>query len=113
MQRLKGSQVKDGKIVPTETDIRRQIQEYLGIYRIKVWRNVQGLGCFRGLPDLEGVYKRQHFYIEVKSKKGKLSKYQVTFKEMVEQEGEPVMVCNSFERFMELWTRFKEVVDMR
>jgi len=111
--RLKRNQVRDGKIVPTEADIKRQIREYLKLHQIKFWWNLQGLGCFRGIPDYEGVYKRQHFYIEVKSPKGTLSEAQGAFKEMVEQEGEPVMVCNSFDRFLELWTRFKEVVDMR
>lgn len=105
--------VKKGKIVLSETDIKRQIKGYLKLYNVFFWHNLQALGCFKGIPDYEGVYKGQHFYIEVKSPRGKLSEHQGVFKEMVEKEGEPVMVCNSYERFLELWTRFREVVDNR
>ena len=94
------------KLVPSEKDTRKQIRAYLKALGVAFWHNMGGALSYRGLPDLEGVHRGKHFYIEIKSPIGKLSKHQENFKEMVEREGETVIVAHSFEEFEETWERF-------
>lgn len=95
-----------GKIKVTEKMTRKQICGYLKAMGISYWWNLQGLGSFRGLPDIEGFHKKKHFYIEVKAPKGVLSEHQKAFKEAAEEEGEIVIVAHSYEEFEEEWKKF-------
>jgi len=103
--------VKKNKIILSETEIKRQIKGFLKLLKIKNWHNLQGLGCFKGLPDREGVYKCRHFYIEVKSARGKLSDYQEAFKRAVEEENEKVFVVKSVEEFIDQWDKWTAQIE--
>lgn len=95
-----------GKIKITEKMTRRQICSFFKTMGIKWWWNLQALGAKRGLPDLEGVHKGKHFYVEVKAPNGKLSENQEQFKQMVEEEGELVIVAHDFDEFIWEWGEF-------
>jgi len=102
--------IKGGKIELSEKEIRRQICSFLKQMGIKWWYNLQGLGAYKGLPDLEGVYHRdifpgKHFYIEIKRSKGVLSEHQERFKKMVEQAGEDYLTAHSLDEFLEWWQK--------
>ena len=76
---------------PNETQIKRAIKDTLNGLGIYHWWNLQGLGCFKGLPDIMAIMpahldeKRagKIIAIEVKTKKGRLSSYQQAFLEKV------------------------------
>ena len=104
---------KKGKIVLSEAEIRKQIRGYLEWHKVFFWHNLQGLGCYKGLPDLEGIdVQRGHFYIEIKSGEGELSEKQEEFKEIVERLGETVFVPHSYEEFVKEWEKQKEPVTL-
>jgi hypothetical protein len=53
-------------------------------------------GKSSGHPDLQFLHNRQIYYVEVKSKKGKLSEEQIEFKQEMEKQGIPVLVYNNW-----------------
>ena len=71
----------------TETEIRRQIQDYLKLKNWYVWYNLQGLGCFRGIPDLMAAKDGEVISIEVKRPGGRQSDYQEEFQANIEAAG--------------------------
>ncbi len=84
--------------MPTEeTAIKRQVRDYLALKGVLVWHNLQGLGCFRGLPDFMALHKGVFYAIEVKTKKGRLSDWQEMFLKMVLDQGGIAIVARSFE----------------
>jgi len=94
-----------------ETELRELIRGFLTKLGVPFWHNLQaGLKrryrCKAGLPDLEGVYRKRHFYVEAKAVRGVLSDDQKKFKAMVEKEGELVMVPYSWEDFLRQWHKF-------
>lgn len=109
--RAKGVDLKTGKIILSETQIKQQIKGFLDLFGVWNWHNLQGLGCYKGLPDREGVYKDEHFYIEFKSKKGKLSFDQEKFKAKAEAQGEKVFVPHSFEQFEKEWVEWRRKIE--
>ena len=90
---------KKGRIIVTEAMTLKQVRSYLKALGVFHWRNHQSLASFKGLPDLEGVHRKQHFYIEVKAPKGKLSEHQEKFIKTVMNEGERVFVAFGFDGF--------------
>lgn len=105
-ERAKGVDLKTGKIILSETQIKQQIKGFLGLFGVWNWHNFQGPLSYSGLPDREGVYKGKHFYIEVKSQKGKLSFNQKKFKAKAEAQGEKVFVPHGFDEFEKEWNEW-------
>lgn len=99
----KGVKVKDNKVILNETRIKGQIKGYLKLQGVFFYHNLQGLGCCPGIPDLAGFHKGYAFFVEVKSKRGKLSEFQEKFKKEVELENAIVFVPHSYEEFVEEW----------
>jgi len=85
----------------TETDIRRQIQDYL---RWKGWLVVyqlQGLGAYRGLSDLIAVKDGRVLFIELKTPRGRQSKYQEEFQAGLEAAGGEYILCRGVDGLRE------------
>lgn len=80
-----------------ETKIKKQIKDYLNLKRVFWWWNVQGLGSFRGLPDLMAVKDGKIYGIEVKTEKGKLSENQKEFLGTFEARGGVPVVARKLE----------------
>ena len=91
---------KNGNLIITENIIKKHIRDYLKQIGCKFWHNLQGLGCYEGLPDYEGVWKGKHFYIEAKSPRGTQRPGQVKFQELVESEGELYILADNVEIVM-------------
>ena len=70
-----------------ETDIRKQIQDYLRWSGWFVYYNLAGLGSNPGLSDLVAVKNGQVIHIEVKTKKGRQSEKQQDFQADLEAAG--------------------------
>jgi tRNA U54 and U55 pseudouridine synthase Pus10 len=70
-----------------ESDIRKQIQDYLRWTGWTVFYHLQGLGSFRGMSDLQALKDGRSVFIEVKTPRGRQSEHQKKFQEMVEAAG--------------------------
>ncbi len=70
-----------------ESDIRRQIQEYLQWQGWFVYYNLAGLGSYPGLSDLVAVRAGQVVHIEVKRPGGRQSERQLRFQKKIEAAG--------------------------
>jgi hypothetical protein len=64
-----------------ETKLKLQIKHYLSYRQAFWWTNLQGLGSFKGVPDICALKDNKLYLIEAKSKKGKLSEHQKKFME--------------------------------
>lgn len=62
-----------------ESDIRRQVKDYLKIKGWFVYYNLAGLGSYPGLSDLVAVKDGRIVHIEVKGPKGQQSEDQIYF----------------------------------
>lgn len=93
---LPGPQQKK-KTVVKESDIQRQIKEYLqwrGWFVVKIH---QSLGSYKGIADLYALKDGRHTWIEVKTPTGSQSEDQVKFQRDVEAHGGVYLVARSVE----------------
>ena len=75
-----------------ESHIQNQISNFLKNNRCLVIK--QEPTSILGIPDLLVVYRNRHFWIEVKTKSGKLSRVQKTCHQFLKEEhGQKVFVC--------------------
>lgn len=86
-----------GKAKVTETDIMRDIRDFLRLHGWKVVRNHQSLGSEKGVPDLTAIRGGQTVWIEVKTPKGRLSKHQEAWLQDLEDHGGWWIVARSIE----------------
>lgn len=98
--------MKASELKIKESDIQRTIKEYLKLIGFKVIKIQQGALSEPGIPDLWciGITKNRdtvQFWIEVKTKTGKLSVYQEDFKTQVEILGGDVLVARRLEDVIE------------
>lgn len=70
-----------------ESDIRRQIQDYLRWQGWTIIYHLQGLGCYKGLSDLQALKNGRCVFIEVKRPGGRQSEFQKRFQQTVEKAG--------------------------
>ena len=78
----------------TETDIRRQVRDYL---RIKGWFCFHvlqgGVGVYRGITDLIAAKDGRVLFIELKTPRGRQSDYQRKFQANLEAAGGEYVLC--------------------
>ncbi len=86
-----------GKPKITETDIRRQVTDYLRIKGWFVFYVLQGLGAYRGIPDLIAVKNGRVLFIELKSARGRQSDHQKKFQADLEAAGGEYILCRGVE----------------
>ena len=72
---------------PSENDIKRAVKDFLKLKHIFCFYLLQGLGAYPGLPDMVAHIKGRVVYIEVKTKRGKLSLAQGFFQAECEEDG--------------------------
>ena len=80
-----------------ETAIKRQIKDYLNAKGIFHWYNMQGLGAYKGIPDMFMMVKGNPVALEIKTEKGKLSDHQIEFKKRYEENGGTYLVARGYE----------------
>ena len=85
------------KIKLTETDIRRQIQDYLRWTGWFVYYNLQGLGSYPGVSDLVAVKNKRVIHIEIKKPNGRQSEKQKEFQADLEAAGGTYIIARSVE----------------
>ena len=85
----------------TETDIRRQVRDYLRIRGWFVFHILQGLGSYRGIPDLTAVKNGRTVWIELKRPRGVQSDYQKQFQADLEAAGGEYILCRGIDDLIE------------
>jgi len=86
----------------TENDIKRQVKNYLGIKGFFHFHILQGLGAFRGIPDIVAIRKGRVIFLEIKKPGGKLSEHQQRFQETMERAGGEYYVVRSLEEIIRI-----------
>lgn len=81
----------------TESDIQRQIKEYLQWHGWLVVKIHQSLGSYKGIADLYALKDGRHVWIEVKTQKGRLSEHQEKFRRDVISHGGKYIVARGIE----------------
>ena len=77
----------------TETDIRRQVTDYLQLRQYFCFYVLQGLGAYKGIPDLIAVKNGRVLFIELKTPRGRQSEYQRKFQADLEAAGGEYVLC--------------------
>lgn len=78
----------------TETDIRRQVRDYLRIRGWFVFHILQGgVGVYRGITDLIAAKGGRVLFIELKTARGRQSEYQKKFQADLEAAGGEYVLC--------------------
>lgn len=96
-----------------ETEIQKQIMEYLRLNNIMCWRNNTGSKGyykfgFPGSPDIIGILKGGCFLgVEVKTEKGKLSTMQKVWQAMAKEQGACIFTTDSLEKCKEELFKFQ------
>ena len=85
----------------SETDIKKQIADYLKIRGVFNYPIRQGLGCYPGLPDRVMHVLGRVVYLEVKKAKGTLSDNQKKFRDQCLADGIDYWVIRSVEELDE------------
>jgi len=80
-----------------ETDIQRQIRDYLRAAGWYVIRNQQNMGSHAGLSDLTAIRRGRVLWIEVKTQKGTQSDAQIEFQQAIEAHGGEYVLARCLE----------------
>lgn len=117
---------KHGKVKLSEAEVRGQIKGFLatqgvyigkptfknGVYRGPgdeqsfLWWNHQSMGCYPGIPDMEGCYYGRLFFIETKKPGGQLSYLQERFVARLNYHNQKIFVADNLDRFMREWNEW-------
>lgn len=84
-------------MVKLEKHILKEIKDYLGYTGWRVIRQHQSLGSEKGISDLIAIKDIITLFIEIKTEKGRLSKYQEAFKKSVEEKGFLYITARQYE----------------
>lgn len=82
-----------GKVKISESDIRRQVRDYLRVKGWFVFHVLQGLGCYLGVTDLIAVKDGRVLFIELKTARGRQSQHQKKFQADLEAAGGEYVLC--------------------
>jgi Holliday junction resolvase len=85
----------------TETDIRRQVTDYLQLRQYFCFYVLQGLGAYKGIPDLIAVKDGRVLFIELKTPRGRQSEYQRKFQANLEAAGGEYVLCRGVDDLQE------------
>ena len=80
-----------------ESFILNQVRDILRLDGWDVTRHQQGMGSRRGFPDLTALKDGKTLYIEIKTRTGKQSAYQVEFQKICEAHGGTYILARSIE----------------
>ena len=85
--------LKPNKPKITENDVKKVVKDYLSAKGFFHFHILQGLGSYRGIPDIIAIGKGRVLFLEIKKPTGKQSEYQKEFQRNIEcQGGEYVLV---------------------
>lgn len=85
----------------SESDIRRQVRDYLRVKGWFVFHVLQGLGCYLGVTDLIAVKDGRVLFIELKTARGRQSEHQKKFQADLEAAGGEYVLCRGVDELRE------------
>ncbi len=80
-----------------EKHVRKQVQDYLKWQGWLVLYHLQGLGCYKGLSDLQALRGGRCIFVEIKSPTGRQSEVQKHFQALVEDSGFEYILARGIE----------------
>ena len=81
----------------TENDVKKVVKDYLTIKGWFHFHVLQGLGAYKGIPDIIAIKGGQVLFIEVKKPTGKQSQYQKEFQADIEAHDGNYLLVKSVE----------------
>ena len=95
--------LKAQKPIPTENEIKRLVKDYL---KIKGWfhfYNLQGMGAYKGVPDIIAIKNGRVLFIECKrpARGSKQSPAQIEFQRNIEYQGGEYVLVRCLEDLIE------------
>ena len=90
-----------GRRVTPETAVKHAVKEYLSLRGWFVRHNLQGLGCYPGMPDMLATKDGRTVEIECKSPKGRQSSVQEEYQDALEARGGTYWIVRSLEELIE------------
>ena len=81
---------------------KQQCKDYLKLKGIDWFWNLQGIGSYKGLPDIEILSLGKTIYVEFKAKDGELSEYQIKFQEMCKRNKVKYFIVRSLEDLIKI-----------
>ena len=91
-------------ITITETQLKRQVKDYLNAKGIFNFHITQGIACYKGIPDKIYHYRGEVIYLELKREGGKLSEYQKEFQRQCALDGIKYFVIRNLDELIEKLT---------
>ena len=79
-----------------EKQVKAAIKQFLDLHGIRHFHVLQGLGCYKGIPDMFAVADKV-YAIEVKTATGRQSDYQKKFQDMWEGQGHPYILARGID----------------
>ena len=89
-----------------ETFIRKSVTDALRASGWYTFYNFQGLGAYKGISDLTAVKDGQTLFVEIKTKTGRQSDYQMQFQKDIEAHGGVYVVARGL-KDVEKYLTFK------
>jgi Holliday junction resolvase len=80
-----------------ESDILKQVRDYLRWHGWYIYRNHQSLGSHKGLSDLTAIRDGKTIWIEIKKPGGKPSDHQIKFAQEIESHGGIYLIITRIE----------------
>jgi len=85
------------KIKISENDVKRQVKDYLNLKGYFHFHILQGLGAYRGIPDIIAIKNNRVLFLEIKRPGGKQSDYQKQFQANIEGQGGEYYIIKSLQ----------------
>ena len=86
-----------------ESDIRKQVRDFLQVKGWYVVYFLAGLGVFPGLSDMAAIKNGKILWIEIKKPGGKQSEKQKIFQEQIELHGGEYIIATCIEDLEAIW----------
>jgi ribulose bisphosphate carboxylase small subunit len=71
----------------TENDIKKQVKDWLSYKGYFHFHVLQGLGAYKGIPDIIAIKDNRVLFLEIKKPTGKQSQYQKDFENNIKSQG--------------------------
>ena len=90
------------KIKISENDIKRAVKDYLSIRGYFHFHILQGLGAYKGIPDIIAIKNNRVLFLEIKRPKGKQSEHQKNFQLFIEGHGGEYYIVRSLDDLIKI-----------
>jgi len=94
--------MKKTQVKITENDIKRQIKQLLSLKGYFHFHILQGLGAYRGIPDIIAIKNNRVLFLEIKRPGGRQSDYQKQFQADIEGQGGEYYIVKCLEDLIKI-----------